>query len=100
MAIDAPPAVPSHAAVIIIWQHTSAASAAGAAIWARDGRGVILASSAPARPGYMAEREELDAALQAGTIERLRLFLDRHPQSRYRAEAEKALRRQQAARSR
>lgn len=54
---------------------------------------VTLATVPPARPGHFAEREELDAALKAGTREALRLFIDRHPQSRYRPEAEEALRR-------
>lgn len=45
-----------------------------------------------ARPGHVAEREELDAALKAGTAEALLLFIDRHPRSRYRTEAEAALR--------
>lgn len=45
-----------------------------------------------ARPGHVAEREELDAALKAGTAEALLLFIDRHPHSRYRAEAEATLR--------
>lgn len=46
----------------------------------------------PPRPGHFAEREELDAALAAGTADALRLFLERHPESRYRPEAEAALR--------
>ncbi len=45
----------------------------------------------PPRPGHIAEREELDAALKLGTIEALRDFLERHPDSRYRPEAEAAL---------
>jgi hypothetical protein len=44
------------------------------------------------RPGHFAEREELDAALQHGTAEALREFIERHADSRYRAEAESALR--------
>lgn len=52
----------------------------------------VETAAAPARPGHFAEREELDAALKAGTAEALLLFIDRHPQSRYRAEAEAALR--------
>jgi hypothetical protein len=48
---------------------------------------------APARPGHFAEREELDDALRAGTADALRLFIDRHPESRYRGEAEEHLRR-------
>lgn len=51
----------------------------------------ILVTMPLPRPGHFAEREELDAALAAKTAEALRLFLDRHPQSRYRAEAEQAL---------
>jgi hypothetical protein len=54
---------------------------------------IIPTTSQVARPGHLAEREELDAALKAGTIERLRLFIDRHPGSRYRQEAEAAMRR-------
>jgi outer membrane protein assembly factor BamD (BamD/ComL family) len=45
-----------------------------------------------ARPPHFAEREEIDAALKAETAEALLLFIDRHPHSRYRAEAEAALR--------
>lgn len=45
-----------------------------------------------ARPPHFAEREEIDAALKAGTAEALLLFIDRHPRSRYRDEAEAALR--------
>ncbi len=51
----------------------------------------IEATAAPARPGHIAEREELDAALAAGTAAALELFIERHPNSRYRAEAETAL---------
>lgn len=54
---------------------------------------IEIAKMAPARPGHIAEREELDAALEAGTVDALLLFIDRHPKSRYRAEAENALRR-------
>ena len=50
-------------------------------------------AAAPARPGHFAEREELDAALKAGTTEALILFLERHPDSRYRVEAQDALHR-------
>lgn len=46
----------------------------------------------PARPGHIAEREELDAALAKGTRAALELFIRRHPNSRYRAEAEERLR--------
>lgn len=53
---------------------------------------ISTASVPPARPGHLAEREELDAALKAGTREALMLFIDRHPQSRYLTEAEEALR--------
>jgi hypothetical protein len=42
---------------------------------------------APARPGYMAELEELQAARSKGTREAYDLFLARHPSSRYAAEA-------------
>lgn len=45
-----------------------------------------------ARPGHFAEREELDVVLQLGTAEALRDFIERHPASRYRPEAEAALR--------
>lgn len=50
-----------------------------------------LSRMAPARPGHFAEREELDAALAAGTAGALQLFIERHPKSRYRDEAEMAL---------
>jgi hypothetical protein len=42
---------------------------------------------APARPGHLAEREELQAARGKGTREAYDLFLARHPGSRYAAEA-------------
>lgn len=58
---------------------------------AETGSALVMAA-APARPGHIAEREELDAALKAGTPEALRLFIERHPESRYRPEAESALR--------
>jgi hypothetical protein len=54
---------------------------------------VILVQAPPARPGHIAEREELDQALRIGSRSALELFLDRHPDSRYRPEAEKALQR-------
>jgi hypothetical protein len=41
----------------------------------------------PARPGHIAEFEELQAARRAGTIAAYDLFLARHPESRYAAEA-------------
>jgi hypothetical protein len=49
-------------------------------------------SGAPARPGHIAELQELDAARKAGTIAAYDLFLARHPQSRYapQARAERA----------
>mgnify|MGYP000237462118 CR=1 FL=1 len=53
---------------------------------------IEIAKMAPARPGHFAEREELDAALKAGTADALLLFIDRHPRSRYRPEADAALR--------
>jgi hypothetical protein len=53
---------------------------------------LLVMAAAPARPGHVAEREELDAALNAGTLEALRLFLERHPDSRYRQQARDALR--------
>jgi hypothetical protein len=42
---------------------------------------------APARPGHIAELEELQAARSIGTREAYDLFLARHPGSRYAAEA-------------
>ena len=41
----------------------------------------------PARPGHIAEFEELQAARRAGTIAAYDLFLARHPGSRYAPEA-------------
>ena len=41
----------------------------------------------PARPGHIAEFEELQAARRKGTIAAYDLFLARHPGSRYAAEA-------------
>lgn len=52
---------------------------------------ILPVTMPPPRPSHIAEREELDAALSEGTVAALELFLDRHPQSRYRAEAEAAL---------
>ncbi len=51
-----------------------------------------------ARPGHFAEREELDAALKANTIDALSLFIERHPESRYRPEADAALKQLDASR--
>jgi hypothetical protein len=39
------------------------------------------------RPGHFAELEELQAARRAGTLAAYDLFLARHPDSRYAAEA-------------
>lgn len=52
---------------------------------------IVPVNMPPPRPSHIAEREELDAALAKGTAEALVLFLERHPQSRYRPEAEAAL---------
>lgn len=52
---------------------------------------IVPVTMPPPRPSHIAEREELDAALAKGTAEALALFLERHPQSRYRPEAEAAL---------
>lgn len=49
-------------------------------------------AAAPARPGHIAEREELETALARGTREAVQLFIDRHPDSRYREDAEAYLR--------
>ncbi len=55
--------------------------------------GAIRSASMPLpRPGHVAEREELDAAHIKGTAEAYILFIERHPASRYRAEAEARLR--------
>ncbi|MCA3599081.1 MAG: hypothetical protein IOC64_13300 [Methylobacterium sp.] len=54
--------------------------------------GIIPVTMPLPRPGHFAEREELDDALQRGMAEALREFLERHPTSRYRPEAEEALR--------
>lgn len=43
------------------------------------------------RPPEIAEHEEFVAATTANTPEALRLFIARHPESRWRAEAEKRL---------
>jgi hypothetical protein len=40
-----------------------------------------------ARPGHLAELEELQSARSKGTLEAYDLFLARHPESRYAAEA-------------
>jgi hypothetical protein len=40
-------------------------------------------NGAPARPGHVAELEELEAARRAGTVAAYDLFLARHPNSRY-----------------
>lgn len=50
------------------------------------------ATMAPRRAPHLAEREELDAALSRPGPEALMLFIERHPDSRYRDEAEEALR--------
>jgi hypothetical protein len=43
--------------------------------------------AAHARPGHLAELEELDAARRAGTRAAYDMFLARHPESRYAPEA-------------
>ena len=45
-------------------------------------RAIIMVAN-KARPGYIAELEELVAARAAATIEAYDLFLARHPKSRY-----------------
>jgi hypothetical protein len=78
----------------IVQQTAPFSSAVGTASFRIDQAGaIILTTSQVARPGHIAEREELDAALKVATAERLRLFIERHPTSRYRPEAEAALRR-------
>lgn len=47
----------------------------------------------PPRDPAIAEQEELEAALRAGTREALELFLARHPEGRFRKDAETALKR-------
>jgi hypothetical protein len=50
---------------------------------AQKSKGMLMKSSAPARPGHFAELEELEAARKAGTLAAYDLFLARHPTSRY-----------------
>jgi hypothetical protein len=50
---------------------------------------VNMALSNEARPGHIAEFEELEAARKAGTPAAYDLFLARHPKSRYAEEARK-----------
>lgn len=57
-----------------------------------DGAILWKVASPPARPGHFAEREELDAAIITNTAAAFELFIERHPESRYRAEAEDRLR--------
>jgi hypothetical protein len=45
--------------------------------------------SAKARPGYLAELEELETARKAGTVAAYDMFLARHPNSRYAPQARK-----------
>lgn len=54
--------------------------------------GAIRVTVPPARPPEIAEQEEFDAACVAGTAAALQLFIERHPQSKWRAEAEVRLR--------
>jgi hypothetical protein len=56
---------------------------------AQTSEGMLMTSSAPARPGHFAELEELEAARKAGTLAAYDLFLARHPTSRYAPEARK-----------
>jgi hypothetical protein len=42
----------------------------------------------PARPGHIAEFEELQAARRTGSLAAYELFLARHPGSQYAAEAQ------------
>lgn len=57
-----------------------------------DAAPIVIVAAAPARDPAIAEREEFDAAMAANTAPALRLFLDRHPKSPWRAQAEKTLR--------
>jgi hypothetical protein len=52
---------------------------------------IVLATMPLPRPPHIAEREELDAALALGTRAAIEHFIERHPRSRYRPEAEAAL---------
>lgn len=60
---------------------------------------IRLSLSPRARPPEIAEHEELEAARRVGTTEALELFIQRHPDGRYRAEAEAALQRLRAKNS-
>lgn len=51
----------------------------------------IQMSGNTARPGWMAIKEEFDAAVNAGTVEALELFIARHPDSEWTSEARKKL---------
>lgn len=44
-----------------------------------------------ARPGWIAIKEEFDAAMKADTVEALELFIARHPDSQWTPEARKRL---------
>jgi hypothetical protein len=46
-----------------------------------------LEAAQRARPGHIAELEELEAARRSGTRAAYDLFLERHPQSRYAPQA-------------
>jgi hypothetical protein len=52
-------------------------------------KGMLMTSSAPPRPGHIAELQELEAARKAGTLAAYDLFLARHPTSRYAPDARK-----------
>jgi hypothetical protein len=62
----------------------AAAVIPGAAEAQADGR---APPAAHARPGHVAELEELDAARRVGTRAAYDMFLARHPGSRYATEA-------------
>ena len=44
-----------------------------------------------ARPGWVAIKQEFDAAMAADTVEALTLFIARHPDSEWTAEARRRL---------
>lgn len=91
--IDHVPDLPSAEAQQIIERARTDRHAGAFVVTPVDDRRIVVSTMPPPRPGYFAEREELDAALQAGTVDALLLFIERHPNSRYRPEAEAALRR-------
>jgi hypothetical protein len=72
------------------WPRTAAAWSVAGVVMMSSSPGIADGNqAAPARPGHVAEAEELDAARAQGTVVAYDLFLARHPDGRYAGQARK-----------